>query len=131
MKIGALFVKPVDRPIDGVIKADDDRNLLTELEEYVVTGEVAKGLPTAITLACTDAGLGQKLVEALGTASFRPYLSDDLVGAQMGGAVKNVLAIACGIVEGRGLGPLDQISHQTVSWRSSAAVSITARTILS
>ncbi len=66
--------------------------------------EVAKGLPTAITLACTDAGLGQKLVEALGTASFRPYLSDDLVGAQMGGAVKNVLAIACGIVEGRGLG---------------------------
>lgn len=66
--------------------------------------EVAKGLPTAITLACADAALGQKLVEALGTASFRPYLSDDLVGAQMGGAVKNVLAIACGIVEGKGLG---------------------------
>ena len=66
--------------------------------------EVAKGLPTAITLACADAVLGQKLVEALGTASFRPYLSDDLVGAQMGGAVKNVLAIACGIVEGKGLG---------------------------
>ena len=66
--------------------------------------EVAKGLPTAITLACADAGLGRKLVEALGTASFRPYFSDDLVGAQMGGAVKNVLAIACGIVEGRGLG---------------------------
>ena len=66
--------------------------------------EVARGQPTAITLACADAGLGQKLVEALGTASFRPYLSDDLVGAQMGGAVKNVLAIACGIVEGRGLG---------------------------
>ncbi|MDO8605539.1 MAG: NAD(P)H-dependent glycerol-3-phosphate dehydrogenase [Phaeospirillum sp.] len=66
--------------------------------------EVARGQPTAVTLACADAGLGQKLVEALGTASFRPYLSDDLVGAQMGGAVKNVLAIACGIVEGRGLG---------------------------
>ncbi|TAN55285.1 MAG: NAD(P)-dependent glycerol-3-phosphate dehydrogenase [Magnetospirillum sp.] len=66
--------------------------------------EVARGLPTAITLACTDAALGHKLVAALGTASFRPYLSDDLVGAQMGGAVKNVLAIACGIVEGRGLG---------------------------
>jgi hypothetical protein len=44
MKIGELFVKPVDRPIEGVIKADDDRNLLTEVEEYVVTGEVAKGL---------------------------------------------------------------------------------------
>ena len=48
MKIGALFVKPVDRPIEGVIKADDDRNLLTELEEYVVTGEVAKGLSELI-----------------------------------------------------------------------------------
>lgn len=66
--------------------------------------EVARGLPTAITLACRDAALGQKLVEALGTTSFRPYWSDDLVGSQVGGAVKNVLAIACGIVEGRGLG---------------------------
>lgn len=48
MKIGDLFVKPVDRPIEGVIKADDDRNLLTETEEYVVTGEVAKGLSELI-----------------------------------------------------------------------------------
>lgn len=66
--------------------------------------EVARGLPTAVTLACADAALGQELVEAMGTASFRPYLADDLVGAEIGGAVKNVLAIACGIVEGRGLG---------------------------
>jgi glycerol-3-phosphate dehydrogenase (NAD(P)+) len=66
--------------------------------------EVARGLPTAVTLACSNPGLGQALVEALGTASFRPYLSDDPIGAQVGGAVKNVLAIACGIVEGRGLG---------------------------
>ncbi|MCR6629315.1 MAG: NAD(P)-dependent glycerol-3-phosphate dehydrogenase [Magnetospirillum sp.] len=66
--------------------------------------EVARGLPTAVTLACADAALGQDLVEAIGTPSFRPYLSDDLVGAEIGGAVKNVLAIACGIVEGRGLG---------------------------
>lgn len=66
--------------------------------------EVARGLPTAITLACADAALGRKLVAALGTPSFRPYYSDDLIGAQVGGAVKNVLAIACGIVEGRGLG---------------------------
>ncbi|CAA7616123.1 Glycerol-3-phosphate dehydrogenase (NAD(P)+) [Candidatus Terasakiella magnetica] len=66
--------------------------------------EVARGLPTAITLACADDVLGRKLVAALGTSSFRPYLSDDLAGSQMGGAVKNVLAIACGIVEGRGLG---------------------------
>src|SRR5689334_19118042 len=66
--------------------------------------EVARGLPTAVTLACADAGLGARLVEALGSRSFRPYLSDDVTGAQVGGAVKNVLAIACGIVRGRRLG---------------------------
>jgi glycerol-3-phosphate dehydrogenase (NAD(P)+) len=66
--------------------------------------EVAHGLPTAVTLACSDPLLGQRLVEALGTATFRPYLSDDLVGAEIGGAVKNVLAIGCGIVEGKGFG---------------------------
>jgi glycerol-3-phosphate dehydrogenase (NAD(P)+) len=67
-------------------------------------GEVARGLPTAVTLATEDAALGHRLVSALGTRAFRPYYSDDLVGAEIGGAVKNVLAIACGIVVGRGLG---------------------------
>lgn len=66
--------------------------------------EVARGQPTACTLACADAALGRELVQALGTATFRPYLSDDVIGVQIGGAVKNVLAIACGIVEGRQLG---------------------------
>jgi len=66
--------------------------------------EVAQGLPTALTLACRDLSLGERLVQAVGTASFRPYLSDDPVGSEIGGAVKNVLAIACGIVTGRGLG---------------------------
>lgn len=66
--------------------------------------EVARGLPTAITLAASDQALGKKLVSALGGSRFRPYLSDDPVGAQIGGAVKNVLAIACGVVEGRQLG---------------------------
>jgi glycerol-3-phosphate dehydrogenase (NAD(P)+) len=67
-------------------------------------GEVARGLPTAVTLAAPTRVLGEHLVEALGGPRFRPYWSDDLVGAQIGGAVKNVLAIACGIVAGRGLG---------------------------
>ena len=67
-------------------------------------GEVANGLPTAVTLATTDAALGQRLIAALGTRSFRPYLSDDTPGAEIGGAVKNVLAIGCGIVAGRRLG---------------------------
>lgn len=66
--------------------------------------EVASGLPTAITLACEEAGLGQSLAARLARPHFRPYLSDDVVGAEIGGAVKNVLAIACGVVEGRGLG---------------------------
>jgi glycerol-3-phosphate dehydrogenase (NAD(P)+) len=66
--------------------------------------EVARGLPTAVTLACADATLGRSLVDALGSRTLRPYLADDPVGAEIGGAVKNVLAIACGIVIGRGLG---------------------------
>ena len=66
--------------------------------------DVARGLPTAVTLACADADLGQALAEALATPSFRPYWIDDLIGAEAGGAIKNVLAIACGVVEGRGLG---------------------------
>ena len=67
-------------------------------------GEVARGLPTAVTLACPDPALGPRLLEAIAGPAFRPYLSDDMVGAEIGGSVKNVLAIACGVVEGRGLG---------------------------
>ena len=66
--------------------------------------EVARGLPTAVTLACPDEHLGWALAEAIATPAFRPYLASDMIGAEAGGAVKNVLAIACGIVEGRGLG---------------------------
>jgi len=67
-------------------------------------GEVARGLPTAVTLACPDEQLGRRLAEAIATPTFRPYLAQDMIGAEAGGAVKNVLAIACGVVEGRGLG---------------------------
>lgn len=66
--------------------------------------EIARGLPAAATLACAEAELGTALVQRLGRPTFRPYLSDDVIGAQVGGAVKNVLAIACGIVIGRRLG---------------------------
>ncbi len=66
--------------------------------------EVAKGLPTAVTLACEDRDLGQRLAARIARPSFRPYLSDDVIGAEIGGAVKNVLAIACGVAEGAGLG---------------------------
>ena len=67
-------------------------------------GEMSRGLPTAVTLACPDGDLAYALAEALATPTFRPYVAYDMIGAEAGGAVKNVLAIGCGIVEGRGLG---------------------------
>lgn len=66
--------------------------------------EVAARKPTAITLACDDEALGQHLAARLARPYFRPYASRDVIGAEIGGAVKNVLAIACGVVEGAGLG---------------------------
>ena len=66
--------------------------------------EVARNLPTAVTLACRDETMAKVMMETLSAKKFRIYRSDDVIGAQIGGAVKNVLAIACGIVEGRGLG---------------------------
>jgi glycerol-3-phosphate dehydrogenase (NAD(P)+) len=66
--------------------------------------EVASLRPTAVTLATTDQTKGDLVSKAIGTPYFRVYLSDDIIGAQIGGAVKNVLAIACGIVEGRQMG---------------------------
>jgi glycerol-3-phosphate dehydrogenase (NAD(P)+) len=66
--------------------------------------EVARGLPTAVTIASRDRALARAFAAALGSARFRPYSSPDPIGAGIGGAVKNVLAIACGIIEGRGLG---------------------------
>jgi glycerol-3-phosphate dehydrogenase (NAD(P)+) len=66
--------------------------------------EVAAGMPTAVTLATAGEALGRKLCHLIATPSFRPYLSDDVVGAEIGGAVKNVLAIGCGVVDGAGLG---------------------------
>ena len=66
--------------------------------------DVVRGLPAALTLACADETLGARLIDALGYRQFRLYRSTDVIGVQLGGAVKNVLAIAAGIVEGKGLG---------------------------
>jgi glycerol-3-phosphate dehydrogenase (NAD(P)+) len=66
--------------------------------------EVAGGLPAAVTMAVKDQALGEALVRRIARPWFRPYLSDDVAGAEIGGAVKNVLAIACGVVEGKRLG---------------------------
>lgn len=66
--------------------------------------EVARGLPTAVTLASADAAFATTMVQELNGSRLRLYANDDLVGAEVGGAVKNVLAIACGVCDGLGLG---------------------------
>ncbi len=67
-------------------------------------GEIARNLPSALTLACADPALGRALQTGLAVHRLRLYLTDDVIGAQIGGALKNVIAIACGLVEGAGLG---------------------------
>jgi glycerol-3-phosphate dehydrogenase (NAD(P)+) len=103
-----LCAKGIERGT-GALMTDVVAEALPEAPVAVLSGptfakEVALGLPTAITLATTDAALGERLIAMIGSRAFRPYLSDDPVGAEVGGAVKNVIAIACGIMVGRGLG---------------------------
>jgi glycerol-3-phosphate dehydrogenase (NAD(P)+) len=66
--------------------------------------EVARGLPTAVTIAAADPLLASQLATSFSSRSFRCYASDDLLGVELGGALKNVLAIACGVVSGKGFG---------------------------
>ena len=82
---------------------------LPQAELAVLSGptfaeEAAQNKPTALTLACGNEALGKELVATLGTPTFRPYYSSDVIGVQIGGAVKNVMAIAAGIVAGKKLG---------------------------
>ena len=93
---GALLSEVLETALPG--------RSLAVLSGPTFAGEVAAGLPTAITLASNDRDLGERLMAAIGGRHFRPYWSPDIIGAQIGGAVKNVLAIACGIVAGQGLG---------------------------
>jgi len=99
----------------GIEKGSD--KLMSEVVEEVLPGqpfailsgpnfahEVAKGMPSATTLAAHSPALGKRLVSAIGLPTFRPYYTNDVMGAQMGGAIKNVLAIACGVVGGARLG---------------------------
>lgn len=94
----------------GRLMADVARDAAPDARIAVLSGptfahEVAAGLPTAVTLACAG-GYAQwrSLSPLIARPSFRPYYSDDVIGAEIGGAVKNVLAIACGVVEGLALG---------------------------
>jgi len=104
----ALCSKGIERDT-GLLMTEALAAVWPEARPAVLSGpsfarDVAKGLPTAVTLACADAALGARWIATIGAPHFRPYLSDDLIGAELGGAVKNVLAIAAGAVKGRGLG---------------------------
>lgn len=82
---------------------------IPEATQAVLSGpgfakDVARGLPTATTIASPDQAFAQRIVATIGLPTFRPYVADDLVGAEIGGSVKNVIAIACGVAEGRKLG---------------------------
>jgi glycerol-3-phosphate dehydrogenase (NAD(P)+) len=93
----------------GLLMSQVAAQVLPDAPIAVISGptfahEVAAGLPTAVTLACEDVALAGRLASRIARPAFRPYLSDDVIGAEIGGAVKNVLAIACGVAAGAGLG---------------------------
>lgn len=93
----------------GMLLSDVISEIAPALSVAILSGpsfaaDVAKGLPTAVTLACENEELGSGLAHALGHKNFRLYWAGDVIGAQIGGAIKNVLAIASGIVVGRELG---------------------------
>ena len=90
--------------VSEVVAQQRPDNPLAVLSGPTFAHEVAAGKPTAITLACESQPLGAQLMRLVATPAFRPYWSDDVVGAEIGGAVKNVLAIGCGVVDGAGLG---------------------------
>lgn len=92
-----------------MLMSDVLRAVVPEAVPAVLSGpsfaaDVARGLPTAVTLAAEERAIGEEIIAAISTPAFRPYLSHDIAGVEVGGAVKNVLAIACGITLGKGLG---------------------------
>ena len=96
LESGALMSEVVSETLPGMPMA--------VLSGPTFAQEVAKNLPSALTLSCDDETLAKVLMETLSSRFFRIYRSRDIIGPQIGGAVKNVLAIACGIIEGRQLG---------------------------
>ena len=92
------------RLLHEVAAEEHPRSPIAVLSGPTFAHEVAAGLPTAVTLAAEDGAVAAQLAARIARATLRPYAASDVAGAEIGGAVKNVLAIACGVVEGAGLG---------------------------
>lgn len=93
----------------GQFLSDVAAEITPDAQVGILTGptfasEVARGLPCAVTLAMQDKNIGENIVSIIGSRTLRTYLTDDVVGAQIGGAIKNVIAVASGVVQGRGMG---------------------------
>lgn len=93
----------------GDLLSDIAKQILPNAHVGILSGptfasEVARGLPCAVTLAVENKDIGAQVVAAISSRTLRTYLTDDLVGAQVGGAVKNVIAISSGVIQGRGMG---------------------------
>lgn len=103
-----LAAKGIDQQT-GALQSEIVRSLLPNRRLTILSGpgfahEIARGMPTALSFACRDKVLGAQLQERLSTPTLRLYLSGDLIGVQLGGALKNVVALACGMCAGAGLG---------------------------
>lgn len=98
------IARPEDRLLSDILAETLPGRPIAVLSGPSFAHEVARGLPTAVTVACTDVAVAERIANALSSASFRPYVSTDPVGVQLGGAIKNVIAIGCGIVAGRAIG---------------------------
>ncbi len=104
----AICAKGIEQN-SGKLMSEIMKETLPDAVPAVLSGpsfasDVARGLPAAVTLACAEEDAAQALATAIGTPTFRPYWTSDVIGTQIGGAIKNVLAIACGIVDGKQLG---------------------------
>lgn len=112
-------IVPANRPLvccakgleteTGLLMTEVMREILPDhplgcLSGPTFAAEAVRDMPTAVTLAMEDQSQATAIARAIGTATFRPYVSEDVVGAEIGGAIKNVLAIACGIAAGIGMG---------------------------
>lgn len=92
------------RLMNEVVEATGWTGPVAVLSGPTFAHEVGAGLPAAVTLAAAQPGLAETLAQRIARPQFRPYASNDVIGAEIGGVVKNVIAIACGVVEGAGLG---------------------------